>query len=262
MKQLFYDKKKSIVVAEHWDELSCSQFIGISKLLHSGMSDLEYAMDKALYILSGKWLLNFLMIPADLRLRMHEHIKWILEEKVTTKQFIKKYKGLYGPEDNFENLVMAEFHHTEIAYYKIVHEEDAIAGLNELVAILFREAKPKPYNHKRNADGDHRIDFLFTDIQYHQRKVERWPVAVKQAIMIWYDACRQELVKLYPTAFAGSGGTSENYSVGLFGMMRNLSGGRFGSFEKVEKMPVHLAFSDVVESIQEANEWETKMKAK
>lgn len=262
MKELFYDKKNCVVVAETWDEVSASQFILLSKLIHSGMDNISFACDKALHILSGKWLLPFLLIPPDMRIRMHEHVQWVFEEIKTTKQVLVKYRGLYGPEDNFGNLLLCEFHHSETAYHRIIHKDDAANALDELIAILFREPKPKPYNHQRDADGDHRIDFCFADIQYHQRKTKKWPLHIKQALLLWYDACREDLRLRYPRAFEGDGGSSANYFDGLFGMIRGLSGNRYGDFNKVEKLNVHIAFRDIVESILEAEELERKYKQK
>lgn len=259
MQELFYHKNKSLVIPASWEELTPKQFIALSALMHSGMRDADYAFDKALYILSGKWLLKFLLIPADLRYRMHEHITWVFDKITTTKQFIPKYQGLYGPDENFFNLNMVEFHHTETAFYKFTHEEEKEDALNELVAILFRQPR-KNYNHKRNAGGDHRIDFTFADIQFHQRKTEKWPVHVKQSILTWYATCRQQLVEYYPTAFDGEPDNSQNYYDGMFGMIRNIAGGKYGDWEKVELMNVHQAFREIVESVQEAKELEAKIK--
>lgn len=263
MKELFYDKSKSLVVAENWEEVSCSQFIALSKLIHQGIDDLAFACDKALYILSNKWLVKFHMIPLDIRLRMHKYVEWVFQSVKTTKQPLVKYRGLYGPADNFENLIMAEFHHTETAYHKVINDEDKMSALDELVAILFREPKPKKtYNRKRNVDGDVRVDFSFADIQYHQRKIKRWPLYIKEAIMLWYDACREELRLLYPTAFDSDTGSSSNYYEGLYNTIRSIAkGGTYGNFDKVEKMNVHPAFMEITESIEEAQELERKYKA-
>jgi hypothetical protein len=261
---IYHKKQKKISIAQSWDEITAEQYINIVKLLHAGITDEDMALDKALYILAGRSLFSFLRIPLDIRMRCYDHILWIFKKQEITKQFLPFYSGLYGPESEFNNLSMAEFHHSEMAYYRLTHEEDEdemADALNELVAILYRGGKPMPYDKNRNSEGDMRIPFLFGDIDWHKKKVKRWPMHVKQSILLWYDGCRQLLITEYPTAFKGDK-ADDGYFDGMYGMLRSIaSDGKHGNFEKVEQMLVHNAFREIVESIEEAKELERQMKS-
>ena len=268
MVDLIYHKNKCISIAESWTELKPVQYLQLVKLLHSGtIGSMVDAADKALYILSGKTLLSFLLVDPVARLRMHPHVQWIFEQKKIVQQLLPSYrnglfgKKLYGPESEFDNILMAEFHHTELAFYNIANnpeqEEDAI---NELVAILYRPRKPKPYDIKRNKEGDVRIPFHYAEVVWNKKIVAKWPMHVKAGIVMWYDGCRQLLRELYPQAFSQKSSNSRNYFDGLFETMRSIAGTRYGDFDKVEHMNVHTAFREIAAGMKEAAEMEQHSK--
>ncbi len=242
MVNLIYHKNRQLTIAENWDEVTTEQYIAIAKVLHAQI-ERSLASDRILKILSGKNLFSFLMLPLHVRMNAWDHVQWVIDDIKTTKQMLPVYKGLYGPESEFLNLRIVEFHHTEIAWQKWINEDPD--GLDELVAVLYREPK-KHYDKTRNREGDIRIAFHHGDIEFHKQLVNKWPAEIKQAIAIWYDACRQQLVKDYEPAFAGSG-SDDNYYQGLYGMIRSIAGsGRYGPFEEVEEMYVHAAFLEIV----------------
>jgi hypothetical protein len=262
MLRLVYNKKnKSITIPQSWNEVSCKQFLMLVKLLHSAIEDKEIASDRALHILSNKCLLVFLMISPETRSRCWQHVQWVFKKQNITTQLLDKYKGLYGPASEFGNVLMCEFHHTEMAYHGLMHgdDEEKEDALNELVAILFRECKKEPYDLKRNPDGDVRIEFAYGDIEWHKKKVKRWPLNIKRAILIWYDACREQLRENNPSAFQGKASDADYYD-GLYGVIRNIAAdGKHGKFDDVEQMNVHNAFKEIVESIREAKELEASI---
>ncbi|NNV57365.1 hypothetical protein [Limnovirga soli] len=257
MIELKYDKTKTILLAEK-DDLTSKQFIALADVLNAQYNDIAISLDKALFALYSKSLLRFLLTPPDIRQRCYEHIGWVFEKLSITKQLIPQYRHrfttLYGPASDFDNLRLSEFHHSEHAYHKIIHSEtmeDELEALNELVAVLYREPKPN-YDVQRNSDGDCRKPFKPADTDYYIKKVARWPLVVKQAILIWYDSCREDLRDSYPEAFKSSGTeTTGDYYEGLFGLIRSLSGNKYGTFQDTENLFVHNAFMEIVASIEE-----------
>src|SRR4051812_27747188 len=136
MKTLYYSKHlKKIVLPENWNELTGKQLISMAALLSEGIKDPVLACDKALYILSDKSLFSFWRLPQLVRAIAHVHVAWIFEEQSLTKQLLPVYDALYGPDSEFNNLQLAEFHHAEMACYRLMHEKDEEA-LDELIAIL------------------------------------------------------------------------------------------------------------------------------
>lgn len=250
MKRLYYHKKRPVVLPERWEELTATQYIHLAELLHSKLSD-DAKVLHALRILLKKSVFTFMLMNKDMVARMCEHACWVFEVPVATKQLITSYKSFYGPANDFDNLTLAEFHACEMAYYQFTKTRDE-EHLTTLAAILFR--KPKAgYDIKVNKDGDVREAYNANVCAYHEIVISDWKRAVKYAILMWYDACRQQLEKLYPLAF-GKQKAATPYFDGLFGLIRSLSGDKYGTFEDVEGMYVHNAFMEIVASKREEAE--------
>ena len=257
MKELVYGRRRrKLLVPESWDEVSSRQYISIAGLLHREGLSKEAQLDRLLHILCGKRLVFYLMIPPETRMICFEHIAWVLTAKHPTKQMVPVYDGLYGPEANFGNTEVAEFHHTEDAYEKIVADND-LSALDELTAILYREPK-KEYDVKRNPDGDVRMPFNFGSMDWNLKRVGKWPMDIKWATLLWYDACRENLHETHKPAFA-KGKKSRNYYDGLYPMIRALAEtGRYGPFKEVEKLNIEIAMMDIVSSKLEEDELKRK----
>lgn len=248
-------RKKTVDIAQEWSELTRDQYIKIAGLLHSGLSDDEKLVE-TFRILSDKGMLLFLLMDKEFIFRSLEHIKWVFEKQDVTVQLIPAYKGFHGPASEFDNLVGQEFHHTEMAYQEII--ADDAQALDRLVAFMYRPMK-KGYNLKINKDGDARVPFNYHECIYRAYEIQHWPLNVKQAVLMWYAGCRQLLVKCYPLAFNGKKKES-NYSDGMFGTMRSIAeGGKYGDFEKVENMPIHTMFREIVECKKEEIEMEKQI---
>lgn len=239
----FFYKKKQYILPSHFEELSSSQFIRISDLLYKGGNQL-ICYTKALWILTGFSRLKFRLINPDLVNRLLDHVKWIFDENKTVKQLLPKYKGFYGPVDNFDNLKMKELHFSEIYFRQIVTENDQPA-LDKFVAVLYRQAKFS-YNKKLDPDGDLRVPFNANEIEYFSKKIERWPISIKHAIFLWYDSCRKELIKNNPLVFsAENSGFESQFDTGIYGLMRSLAGEKLGSLSNIEEMYVHTAMLEL-----------------
>jgi hypothetical protein len=248
-------------MASVWDELTPRQYIRVVKLLHKPVKNEWYACDAMLRVLSNRSWLSFYLLPPDLRWRCYEHLKWVYERQNVTEQLLPHYKDLYGPASGFANLLMIEFHHTEIAYQDyILSKSEDDAALIRLCAVLYRLPKnKKAYNYKRNPDGDLRQPFNANEIAFYEKKIKRWPMAVKHGVFIWYDACREQLFQDFKEAFTGKAKT-DSYAQGLFEMMRSISGGKYGTLKDVEQLHVYTAFLEILASKREAAELEKQHK--
>ena len=247
--QYIHYEKKTLVLPGEWEEVSSRQLKKLAVLIHSGLED-TLAKQKALQILSGKSALFFLLLPIDLRHRAQPYAEWVFGGVDLTIQLIPKYKQFYGPESNFDNLSMVEFHYAELSYCDLVETKDE-KHLDELISVLYREGK-KGYDYKRDIDGDARKSFCHGLYEYGQKIVKRWPIGVKLAILLWYDGCRQSLVKSYPEIYPKSDGKGKNKFEGLYKMMRTVAGDKYGTMPEVEKLGVrtaHLEISCMLEEL-------------
>lgn len=237
-----YNKNKQVQCPTAWEECSTQQVLALIRLLHEGRTEDDVLL-RAWYILSGvsKW--HFAYLPIDVHHAAVAYCKWIFTNNLTTQK-LPSYKTwwgkrLYGPCSNFEDLLMVEFHYAEVAYKNFIDTKE-VKYLNELVAILYRLPNAT-HDFKKYPTADPRIPFSHLDIPHHMLQVQRWPLHVRQAVLYWYDANRQLLVDSYPTVYPEKPSMSQNLYDGLYGMMRALAGGKFGSFKEVEHMYVHHA---------------------
>ena len=135
--------------------------------------------------------------------------------------------------------------------------ENEEAALNKLCATLYRPAK-KNYDKIKNPDGDVRIPFNASEIEWNTRFVKRWPRHIKLAVLLWYADCKQLLFLTYPDAFDSGTNVQSNMYQGMFGMIRSIAGGKYGNFKEVEIMLVHNALMEIVSAKEEEEELKRK----
>lgn len=262
MIELIYHKGL-MKLPENFEELSRKQFIGLSKLLFTGGDALRCKV-QALKILCGFSAFKFALLKAEVISRAIEYVDWVFDPKnTTTKQLIPHYKGYYGPSSDFDNLRMKEFHMSELYYREIGNEEnqDVEASINHLVAVLYRPGKWF-YNKKKDKDGDIRRKFNENVTSYRSKRIAHWPLKVKQAIVLWYSSCRQQLEEDNPTVFRdGSGSSFESqFDTGMYGVMRSLAGDKLGPLEKIEGLHVKTCMLEIGLTKEEEKYFEEKMK--
>jgi hypothetical protein len=252
MQDLVYNKKLYFIPST-WNELTAKQLFAITHLLHTNYTP-EYKEYLLLKAMLGFGNLRYAFLPNDAKYRMMPFVEWIAnKEEVLTELPFNCYSKnifsskLFAPAKAFENLTMLEFHYTEVAY-KFLIETDDEKYLNELIAVLFRHKKEN-YDTAKNSDGDCRIAFNPNEIDYRVKIVKPWKLSVKQAILLWYDGCRQTLIKDYAEVYSGTSEGS-NYYAGLYTMIRSLAGDKYGTIDKIEQLNVitaHLECSILLE---------------
>lgn len=265
MQDIFYNKKM-YVIPDNWNELSGKQLVKVMGILNAHNLKPEVAELAILKVLMGINAIKFGLLNNDLKARLLPYIQWVANEDLNLTEIILHShrknifcKKLYAPQSEFNNLLMVEFHYTEVAYHSLT-EADNIDSLNELVAILYRTGKAN-YNYKRNVGGDVRIEFIDADIAYHKAIVSKWKLPVKQAILLWYNGCRQLLIEEYPLVYDGKKNNEKsNYFSGLYNMMRSIAGDKYGTIDKVEKLTVHTAHLELTCIIEDANRLEAAYK--
>lgn len=239
MKKIIYHKNKSFLLPESPEELTGKQLIGIAGLLHQQYTTVLKASLSALRILSGMSPLRFYLLSPEVKMKSLEHVQWIFDKISITKNLIPVYKNFYGPAEELNNMTLAEFHFAE-RYYSQIKDEDYDA-LPHLIATIYRKAKPG-YNKSLDKDGDARQKFNSNVVDYYAKQITKWPDAVKFAILIFYDSCRDRIAKDNKEIFSGTG---EGDGLGMYSVMRGLAGPKFGEIEKVEEMLLHNALLEL-----------------
>lgn len=245
--------KKSFLLPENYNELTGEQLISVNKILLTG-EPMEMIRLKLLRVLLQMNLYQFFRLSADCKHRILfedetevSRIDWLFDKNTLTEQLLPKYERFYGPKKEFDNLRVKEFHVCEIAYYDYLQTgEDE--HLDKLIAVLYRPAKDN-YNFKKDPDGDCRIDFNPNELAYYMLFVSSWPVEVKAAILCFYDGNREFLRQLYDEVFVSGESSGEEEQTGMYDVIRNLSGSRYGTFKQVEEMFVHDIMREIISSM-------------
>lgn len=240
---------------EEVEELNAKQFIAIAGLLHQEYVTVLKASLQAMRILIQFSVIRFFFFSNEIKLKCLEHVQWIFDKIIVTKNLVPRYKKFYGPSDELNNMTIAEFHFAE-QYYSQIKGNDYTA-LPHLIATIYRPAK-KRYNKILNTDGDIRQPFNSNVVDYYAGKISKWPDAVKYAILIYYDSCREKIANENPKIFKKSGGESDG--LGMYSIMRSLAGPKFGELEKVEEMLLQNALLELNLIIEESKEMIRKAK--
>lgn len=246
----YFHNKKYGPIAESYNELNGKQLVGIARIFIRE-TDAGVMLLTALRVLLDKSLFWFALISSDAKARMLQYISWVFEKNTLTSQVLPVYRGFVGPKKEFDNLTLSEFHHSEMYYSEYVADKQEEA-LNNLVAVLYRPAKPG-YNYRLDSQGDARRAFNPNEVEYYANVVATWPAEVKHAILFFYDGCRQKLLEDYEEVFQGDSG--EGSDTGMFGIIRGIAdGGKYGDIDKVEGLNIHTALLELSMQLKEAQQ--------
>ena len=256
MKHIVYDTKKQLILPETINEVTGTQLIELAAILNTNLKRKD-AQLRCLRTMSGLRFLDWYRLPAAIKVQAMPFIEWCFDDFTLTKQVLPEYKGFYGPKSELENLTLSEFYFAELYYSQhLAGDADAI---NNLVAVLYRKGKFL-YHKLKDKDGDIRVPFNANLIFYYANIISDWPMPVKQAIVLFYDGCRKDIANNNPKIFNAAGSSESNGQADMFGILRSLSGGKYGDLEKVEKMYLHTALLEMNICIQENEEMQAKMK--
>lgn len=250
-------------IPQSYNELTGYQLVSLMPLLCETDDEPDLIALKVLRVLLDMGKIKFMKLHVDAKYRMIPYTTWVLKPEGLTRQLIPYYisgfKKYYGPKSEFDNLTVREFHAAEI-YYSNAKEKNDRESLAFLAAVLYRPGKPG-YDTVRDPDGDIRVPFNNNELEYWAKKFTSWPVAVLQSILVWYDGCKQLLIDAHPNVFMKHEGTQtvETQERGVFNLMRTLAdGGKYGDFERVGDMNIHLAMFEMEKLVIEQKEMEQK----
>lgn len=239
---------------DSYNELSDRQLIKLAPILSIKEDPLVIEL-MVLRVLLNMSRVRFFFLSSEIKGYLKELTGWVFKKNSLTAQNIPSYRHwlavFYGPKSDFDNLTLSEYHCTEI-YYSMLIQDKKEEALDALISVLYRKAK-KSYNKKKDPDGDIRIAFNEHEIEYWSSKIASWPIGVKQAVLLWYDGCRESLIELYPKVFQPTTDTDETQSTkGMFSVLRGLAdGAKYGSFNEVKNLNLHTALMEMEQLIIE-----------
>lgn len=164
----------------------------------------------------------------------------------------KNYK-LYGPADDFNNLICAEFEDAEIFYNKF-KESPNNNDLAHLAAILYRPAKQKYYYNdpKQGCYTNYNAEVLLPAFL----QMKPWEL---YSIFLWYAGCREQLPLYFPHAFEGSRDNSADPHA-MTNCIHAAAGPKNGTREQVRASLVKEIFYEMNLEAKKAKEIEAEQK--
>jgi hypothetical protein len=251
--------KRIYTVPTKWDELSSRQMMRAVAVLY-GNQDVNTTLLLLFKILTGMSWLRFFLTKAEDKEEFFYLCFFLVNETGPVKNVIKEYRGLYGPDDDFNNITGDEFVFSEDHYFAFINSEHTdLDALNNLVSILYRKPKPN-YDRDINPDGDAREPFNQNVSAYSAKhSIKHLPLNFKLSVFHWYHACRHKMIADNPDVFHGAGGDPAKY--GLISIMRTIAeSGTYGDFDKVQKMYVKMWMMELNEKIEEGKRIEKSIK--
>lgn len=132
----------------------------------------------------------------------------IPEIRLKLKKYRYRFVLLLGPSSKLGNATFWEYVQAEKYYLNYLEAVKAsqpskgslsqIDWLDKLVATLYREAKP---GHDPMLDTDQRIPLTDAGFKWRLHLVERMPIERKLAILMWFESCRNLVIKSFPAIF-------------------------------------------------------------
>lgn len=267
--------KKYYLVPATWNELSQKQLLEVMDTLFMRQYTGDQVVLKLLKILCNMSYWEFFNSPIVSCIKrkglfgkkqevtgIEEYFyltTFLLSDRTNlTKQLLPVYNNLYGPDDEFNNLLMGELVISDALFMRWSEDKENTELLDEFCALLYRPLRKSgkfltKYDKNKNPDGDVREDFNQNLCAWRAKHIIKdWPIKVKLAIVYWYDACRWQLVDDNDEVFGGdNSGDVSKY--GLVAVMLSVAEtGALGDFSKVEKHYVKTVLMQINESVRKA----------
>lgn len=195
--------------------------------------------------INGLSLMDFIYTDNDLTKQPYP--------KLTLRTHNFLYSNLVGPQDDFQNITCGEFEDAEIFFYQF-REDPGPESLAHLASILWR---PKNASY---------MTFLPDKNKYRQYDSEKmFPYFMRlhpwilYTFFAWYCGCRNQLPKLFPTAFEGDGTkTDEPDFVAFTKCIHSGAGEKNGSRDDIRMTLLKEFFFEMELEAQKAKELKRK----
>jgi len=143
-----------------------------------------------------------------------------------------KQKRYYAPADKLENITLYEMAYTFSLFERYLENNDP-ADADELIAAIYRPAKPKtPHNKRSGYEGDRRLPLYKHEgmIPKRKKRIAELPIETKRLLLFWFASCRQHIVDSYENIFQPPkamelAGEKVGNDYGWGGMLLSLAGG-------------------------------------
>jgi len=230
--------------ASEWNELTNEQLIEFARLYTKGLKEYDFKL-KFFSLLSGielgilKKFDEFDLVRAvetiDFLFRKSE--KGIHLDVQLTKNLIPKILDYVGPISEFDNLSFIEFVNAHSAYIAFAQTWET-EYLDRLVAILYRERAKKMNLY------DLRVKYEDASVDERIKRIANVSYALKLCVFFYFEGCMNYVQKEFPALFKRSEEETETENeYGFLGILFDISGDKFGDFDKTAEQNLFLILS-------------------
>ncbi|MBC6698088.1 hypothetical protein [Hymenobacter sp. BT190] len=205
-------KGRTYTVAGTWNDLTGKQLVQVVRLLFAPREVLDLRMRLVLVLLQARWKLrlskHLMGLSEEWAAELLPLADFLLEASQLTKQLLPRLRPswlgpvLHGPTDRLAKGDLGEWIEAEAAYHDY-HKTKDVRHLNMLVAVLYRPKRTHKPDNPADDNGDVREVFNGNTLPARAELVARLPLAVRQAVLLFYDGCRRRIIRAYEeTIFA------------------------------------------------------------
>ena len=259
-------------IPESWNELTRDQlFWVVSVFFRKGLTQLDardWLIVKFLapknVIFNGNELRELFKLNILQFQQLSETLGWIFEEgSALTKQLIPSIRleghRYYGPLSSIDNCTAGEVARADgfLVKYQESQEDEALDGL---IATLYRPRKWWWFFTRIFPDlnsGDPRMKFNDSTLSRRRRRIRNLKRETKLAILLFFQGCKQEVVDAFANSF---GEEKEAGGFGMLGILLELAGTKFGTFEQTLETNYWAIMTELERSALHAKEMEENAK--
>jgi hypothetical protein len=169
---------------------------------------------------------------------------------ITVRRVLRPPLHLHGPADFIADVIGIEFAKADAAFLAFSSSADPLY-LDNLFGTLYRRKKWYWRLERLFSDKVNSVRMSYTDLQYRQNSHNASSVslAVKYAVFLFFQGCRNDLLLRYPFVFSSDGDSQPNPS-GWAGIFRALTNENIVDINKVMELPIHTILFDLNEKIR------------
>lgn len=270
-----------------WDDMTLAQLVGVVNLSDMKLDMLTFKL-KMLLLMTG-WVL----LPSDTRgvyvfalkwnktVRLEEyqlnevmqHLDFLIKQTDTregsiytiysqlTAQKIRMFRirgrRFYGPKDKLFNLRFAEYLSAD-NYFNRYFETHNEHFLDMLIATLYRPRKKGLKTWSPAFDGDFRQKYNSHLTETYAARVSNLDQFSKTVILLYYQGCKNHLIKQFPQVFQQGSGSRSRY--GALGLVDALTNGDVTKTESIRSQYLYDVFVHLNELVSKNEEIKSKMK--
>jgi hypothetical protein len=253
---------KTYEVPSTWAELSPQQVAELASLLYANLPATYLQVEILLVLLNLRkrfWLkwTFFFKVKAEHLAQMLALTHWVNSAYDHTANRFPKLKKLFGPSDSLSNINFIEWIKAE-QFYRAWWETKENEYLQGLTTVLYRPRKTATQIAKADYNGDPRIAYNDATFSLRLAKCKRIPFKYHLAVLMFYSACRKNIIDTYPTIFKASGETDPQNDP-YIPLLREMAGSpRQEDLESYAHARLHDVLADWELKIEKANQIKNK----